>query len=241
MTAITAADKPSHTFAYTPVDLLSSYTPLKVGKKTTKTLYKYNTDRQLTSIKRPDGKIVKLGYDSAGRLSALPKAKLSYDYDVATGNLTTIKKGEDQLIFKYDGTLLTDETWKGGIAGVVSRTYDKNFRVTSNSVNGNNTINLQYDDDGLLTQSGDLILSRNTQNGLITGSTLGNTTDVWSYNGFGEPTDYSVSNNSTPLYHIQHVLDKLGRIIEKTETVEGKTDTYDYTYDLAGRLTKLQK
>ena len=241
ITAITPDGRPTHTFAYTSVDLQSAYTPPKVGKKTTKTLYKYNTDRQLISIKRPDGKVVKLGYDSAGRLSALSKAKLSYGYDVATGNLTTITRGGDQLIFKYDGALLADETWEGGIAGIVSHTYDKNFRITSNSVNGNNTINFQYDDDGLLTQSGDLILSRNAQNGLITGSTLGNTTDTWSYNGFGEPTDYNVSYNGTPIYHIQYVRDKLGRIIEKKETVEGETDTYGYTYDLAGPLTEVTK
>ncbi|MEK9146496.1 MAG: RHS repeat-associated core domain-containing protein, partial [Elusimicrobiota bacterium] len=100
---------------------------------------------------------------------------------------------------------------------------------------------MQYDDDGLINQAGDLILSRNTQNGLITGSTLGNITDTWSYNGFGEPTDYNVSYNGTPIYQIQYVRDKLGRIIEKTETVEGETDTYGYTYDLAGRLTEVTK
>ena len=242
ITAITPDGKPAHTFAYTPVDLQSAYTPPKIGEKTTKTLYEYNTDRQLTSITRPDGKVVKLGYDSAGRLSTLSEAKLSYGYDVATGNLTTITREGDQLIFRYDGALLADETWEGGIAGIVNRTYDNDFRITSNSVNGNNIINFQYDDDGLLTQAGDLILSRNTQNGLITGSTLGNTADTWSYNGFGEPTDYNVSYKGTSIYHIQYVRDKLGRIIiEKTKIVEDETDTYGYTYDLAGRLTKVTK
>lgn len=241
ITAITPDGKPAHTFAYTPVDLQSAYTPPKVGKKTTKTLYKYNPDRQLTSIKRPDGKVLKLGYDSAGRLKTLSKAKLSYDYDVATGNLTTIKRGEYQLIFKYDGALLTDETWAGAVEGKVSHTYNNDFQISFISVNDDNTIDFKYDDDGLLTQSGDLILSRNAQNSLITGSTLGNITDTRSYNGFGEPTDYNVSYNGTSIYHIQYVRDKLGRIIEKTETVEGETDTYGYTYDLAGRLTEVTK
>jgi RHS repeat-associated protein len=241
ITNITPDGRPTHTFAYTPVDLQSAYTPPKVGKKTTKTLYKYNTDRQLTSIKRPDKQTVKLGYDSAGRLSAVSKANLSYDYDATTGNLKTITRDGSNLSYGFDGTLLTDETWDGDITGSVGRTFDNNFRITSNSVNGTNTINFQYDDDGLLTQSGGLILSRNAQNGLITGSTLGNTTDTWSYNGFGEPTDYNGSYNGTPIDHIQYVRDKLGRIIEKTETVEGTTDTYGYTYDLAGRLTEITK
>ena len=45
------------------------------------------------------------------------------------------------------------------------------------------------------------------------------------------------------IYYIctNYIEDGLGRIIEKTETVEGETDTYGYTYDLAGRLTEVTK
>ena len=45
------------------------------------------------------------------------------------------------------------------------------------------------------------------------------------------------------IYYIctYYIEDGLGRIIEKTETVEGETDTYGYTYDLAGRLTEVTK
>ena len=62
--------------------------------------------------------------------------------------------------------------------------YDNNFRVTSRSINGANTINFGYDNDSLLTQAGALTLSRNPQNGLLTGTTLGNVTDSWTYNDF---------------------------------------------------------
>ena len=35
---------------------------------------------------------------------------------------------------------------------------------------------------------------------------------------------------------IDYERDPLGRIVKKTETIEGKTDVYVYEYDPAGRL-----
>ena len=40
---------------------------------------------------------------------------------------------------------------------------------------------------------------------------------------------------------MQYARDKLGRITQKTETIGGVTDVYDYTYDLAGRLSGVQR
>lgn len=93
----------------------------------------------------------------------------------------------------------------------------------------------------MLTQAGALALSRSAQNGMLTGSTLGSIADTWSYNGFAEPTSYSAAYNATPLYNVQYGRDKLGRITQKTETIGGATAVVSYTYDLAGRLTGVQK
>ena len=115
------------------------------------------------------------------------------------------------------------------------------FRVTALSINGGNTINFQYDNNSLLTQAGDLALSRDSLNGLITASTLNNVTDSLSYNGFGELTDYSASASGTPVYSLQLRRDKPERITEKTETIGGATDVFSYTYDLTWRLTEVKK
>jgi len=40
---------------------------------------------------------------------------------------------------------------------------------------------------------------------------------------------------------VQFTRDKLGRIIQKLETIQGVTDTFVYTYDTAGRLTDVTK
>jgi YD repeat-containing protein len=123
----------------------------------------------------------------------------------------------------------------------VSRTYDSDFRVSSLSVNGGNPITLQYDADSLLTKAGDLALSRNAQNGLLAGSTLGSITDAWSDNGFAEPVNYSAAYNGASLYTVQYTRDTLGRITDKSETIGGVTSTYSYTYDFAGRLAEVKQ
>jgi RHS repeat-associated protein len=123
----------------------------------------------------------------------------------------------------------------------MSRVFDNNLRVSSTSVNGAQPIVFQYDQDGLLTQAGDMTLSRTTQNGLLIGSTLGGLTDTTSYNGFAETLTYAAAYNGTSLYNVQRTRDKLGRITEITETIGGVTDTYGYSYDLAGRLTQVTK
>lgn len=43
------------------------------------------------------------------------------------------------------------------------------------------------------------------------------------------------------LYEVNYVRDALGRITRKVETVEGATTTYDYGYDLAGRLESVRE
>ena len=243
MTSLSPPGRPAHTFTFTPVDLMASYVPPNVGAGTNATTYAYNADRQLTQVNRPDGLTVGLGYDTAGRLSAttIARGTLSYTYSATTGNLASIAApGGIGLTYAYDGSLPTGTTWSGPVAGSVTRTYDNDFRVTAVAVNGA-SIPLTYDNDSLLASAGSMTLARNAQNGLLTGTTLGNATDTWTYNGFGEPVEYSASYNAALIFDQQFTRDNLGRITQKIETIGGVTDTYVYSYDLAGRLTGVTK
>jgi RHS repeat-associated protein len=208
------------------------------------TQYSYNADHRLTLSTRPDGQTTTVGYDSAGRLNALTIARgqFGYAYDPTTGNLTTISSPDGiNLAYSYDGALLTGKTWSEPVAGSVEYVYDNNFRLTSTSANSGNAITFQYDSDSLLIQAGTLALSRSPQTGMITGSTLDSITDTWSYNEFAEATSYSAAYNAASLYSVQYDRDKLGRITQKTETIDGATDTFAYSYDPAGQLTAVQK
>ena len=69
---ITPPGRPNHAFAYTPVDLEEQCTPPTVtGVPQPQTQYAYNLDKQLTTITRPDGQLVEVGYDTAGRTSGI--------------------------------------------------------------------------------------------------------------------------------------------------------------------------
>jgi YD repeat-containing protein len=176
VTSITPPGRPAHGFDYTPVNLESNYNPPDAGFSPRNTQYAYNLDRQLTTVTRPDGQTIQLGYEpTGGRLStiALPGSLVTtYAYDATKGTLSTITAPNSTLAYTYDGSLLKQTTWSGTVAGSVSRNYDNNFRITSQSVNGANTISFGYDNDSLLTSAGSLTISRSAQNGLITGTTL---------------------------------------------------------------------
>ncbi|MGH7164138.1 MAG: kelch repeat-containing protein [Nitrospiraceae bacterium] len=247
VTSITPPGKPAHTFSYTPVDLEADYMPPDVGFTPKNTTYSYNLDRQLTLVTRPDGQTLQLGYEpTGGRLTTLTlpgPQTLTYAYSPTTGNLSTITAPGSTLSYAYDGSLLTSTTWSGTVAGSVTRSYDNNFRITSQSVNGGNTIAFGYDTDSLLTSAGAETISRRSDNGLISGTSLGTISDERTYNPFGEVASYRVTRPASPVTYLDvaYTRDKLGRITQKAETLGGQTDAFEYLYDDAGRLREVKK
>ncbi|MFN8441614.1 MAG: RHS repeat-associated core domain-containing protein [Caldilineaceae bacterium] len=243
-TSLTPPGRPAHTFTYSPIDLVASYTPPDVLPGSESTIYSYNLDRQATQMARPDGKVIKLGYDPAGRPNSLTMARgvLNFAYQPTTGNLAGIlAPGGISLSLGYDGGLLMGQSWTGPIAGNIAYSYDNNFRRTASTVNGSNPISQSYDTDSLLTGVGALALHRNVQNGLLSGSTLGNISDTVRYNGFGETISYTAGFGGAALLGFQYEYDKLGRILTRTETISGVVVVFGYGYDLAGRLATVRK
>jgi YD repeat-containing protein len=167
---------------------------------------------------------------------------IRYTYDDSTGQLVTLTAPNGStLSYTYDGSLALSETWGNGpITGTLTRSYNNDFKVTLSSINGN-VVNYQYDNDGLLTQAGDLSLTRQKDNGLLLQTQLGNFTSQRTYNAFGEVVRETVFSGEQVFYNISYQRDKLGRITQKKETVEGLTTTYKYHYDLGGRLVEVKQ
>lgn len=244
LTGLTPPGRPEHKFTYDQLDLTTEYLPPPARLPTSKTTYSYNLDRDPTSIGHPDGKNIAMAYDSAGRVSdiTLSRGGIRFAYDQASGNLVTVDSPDGvRLKYEYDGSLATSETWSGAVAGTLKRKFDNNFRVVETQVNDEAPITSSYDLDGLLTKVGDLTLSRNPQNGLLTGGKLGVVSDSWTYNGFGEPLSYRASATGATLYDVQFNRDALGRIATKIETVAGVRTIFAYAYDLAGRLSQVKR
>ena len=92
------------------------------------------------------------------------------------------------------------------------------------------------------TTIGDLILTYGYPSGRLSGTSLGQISDSYTYNAYGDLVGYAAIYTPTSgpvvnLYSYRLTRDSGGRISAKSETVQGTTKTYDYTYDSAGRLT----
>jgi RHS repeat-associated protein len=245
LTSITPPTRPAHGFDHNEVDLGTQYTPPDVSAGTNVTLATYNLDRQLERITRPDGQTIQYAYDPAsGRLNTVtvPQGMYHYSYQPGTGNLSSVSDPDGgSLAFTYDGSLPTGVTWSREVSGAIGLTYNNNFELTRRTVNGANPVDFAYDGEGLLQQAGSLVLSRNAQTGLLTGTAVGGATDSYSYNDFGEVQSYTARHGGSDLFTESFTRDRRGRITQKVETVGGATATYDYTYDAAGRLTGVKK
>lgn len=243
LTSVTPPGKAAHQFAYTAVNLTDKYTP-PADAGTGATTYAYNLDRDLTVITRPDGKTIGFGYDSAGRPNTIttPTETINYVYDTTTGNVSsaTVQSGE-ALAYGYNGPLLTSSTLSGKVTGSVGRTYDDNFWVTAESINGGNIVDYTYDKDGWATNAGVLSITRDGQAGLLMGTSLENVTDSRSYDEYGEVDGYSAQYKTTVLYSVGYTRDTDERIIGKAETIGTQKNTYTYSYDKAGRLIEVMK
>jgi RHS repeat-associated protein len=232
VTSITPPSRPSHGFTFTPVDLTDQYTPPAVQNGGA-TAYRYNKDRELTLITRADAQTIALDYDTAGRVAKLSTAGtiLNYGYDGAGRLASVANSNGSSLAYTYDGSLLTSQTWTGEVSGSVGLTYDNELRLASE-----NGIAFSYDADGLLTTAGALNLQRDAQTGFLTGTTLGSTSDTWTYNSFGEPMTHAVSIAGSEVLRDEYTRDDAGRITQIAESVSGATTTTAYGYDPAGRL-----
>jgi RHS repeat-associated protein len=243
LTSITPPGRPAHLFTYTALNLGETYVAPDVGAGAGTTTRGYDLDRQVAQVTRPDDDGIDLAYDGAGRLSTvtLPRGIISYDYHADTSTLVSITAPEIVVSYGFDGFLPTQARWSGSVTGSVDISYDDDFRVMSRSVNGSHAVAFGYDSDGLLTAAGALTLTRDGQNGVVTATGIGNVVDTRDYDSFGEIRTYAASYDGVEIFAAQYSTDKLGRIVEKVETVGGTTDTYAYGYDEAGRLIEVDK
>jgi len=244
LSSLTPPGSSTHSFNYTAVDLESQYIPPNLSEiLNPETRYDYNRDKQLELITRPDGQTIDYIYNATtGKLTqtVIPQGSYAYSYSGATGQLAQITAPNNgTLNYAYDGSLLLSSTWSGDVSGRVSQSYNNDFQQIQRCANSD-CVDFAYDDDLLLIQAGSLAINRDAQKGgLVTSTAINNINTTRTYNAFGELDIVAANDGSSVLYRANYSRDNLGRITQQVETVQGTTTTYDYRYDLAGRLEEI--
>ncbi|MDY6974411.1 MAG: hypothetical protein SV775_19180, partial [Thermodesulfobacteriota bacterium] len=231
MTVLTTPSSIAHGFGYDFVNSNTSYQAPLSGAYT----YLYDKDRRLVQTSFPSGNQVNNVYDKT-RLVQIqtPEGNIDLNYSCST-RLSSILKDTESIVYEYDGSLLTSETLGGTLTQTLSYTYNNDFDLQSFSYSGN-THTYGYDDEGLLTAAGAYTIARNAQNGLPEAVTGGGLNLARTFNGYGELDIQSFTVGGQGLTSWNLTRDDNGRITNKTETVEGVTANYVYTYDPMGRL-----
>lgn len=227
-----------HAFTYAWPNLLETYrSPMGAQER-----FAYDKDRRLTRREFPSGQSIQFLYSSKGQLTTLqvPEGSHSFSYDAKTGLMTEVVSREGQrLAYSYDGSLVTRAIWSGVVNGTVRYAYDHDLRLTQISY-GDLTLTNGYDRDNLLTRIGSVSVERHPQNGLVTAFHDGAFQMRFTRNEYGEVATCTVFHGPT-LFQTTYAYDKLGRIGQKIETINGTTVTWDYAYDTEGQLNTVLK
>ncbi len=244
ITAISPPGRTAHRFSYEVGDQpLSAYDPPDVSTSSDITHYRYNRDKQLTRLLRPSGETVDLSYDLSGHLRQVDFSGgyVKYEYAPAASTLAAVSTSTGERIdYLWDGFLLTEERIQGTVEGNVRRHYNSDFLLDELRL-GEWSVSYEYDHDGLLTQVGDLHIDRYPDNGWISGTTLQNVITESEHNEFGDIVHERVLFANQPLYIADYVRDGAGRIVEVAEMIEGQTYRVRYDYDVAGRLSAVER
>ena len=143
----------------------------------------------------------------------------------------------DQII-NYDGSAY--------YGGSVEFDYDTDGRRNSQTLkqygSGSNiNVTFGYDDDSLLETAGNQTLTHDSTNGLLTNVDNGNVHVTYTHNSNGDVATYTAKYNTTTIYTYALTYYNDGRIHTMVETIQGATTSYEYFYDVAGRLSSVKK
>lgn len=250
LTGLTTPSGTHHAFQHNNMDDMSVYQPPKFAAVDGMIQYQYDLDHRLTSVTRSDGSSLIQSYNTKDQLTDQVTDEDAYQfaYHAATGKRSQITNnaGNTVLSFNYDGAFPASQTWAdsvNGLNGTVSYQFNNRFERSQQQLDSRSPIAFSYSTDGDLTRAGALSLTRHAQHGGVTGTQLSRIQDSYSYTEFGQVDRYSAqdANGGSPidLFDVQYSYDKLGRVTQRVETIQGGSTIWDYQYDNSGRLVQV--
>ncbi|MBY6204518.1 RHS repeat-associated core domain-containing protein [Halomonas denitrificans] len=207
------------------------------------TVFSRSPRGHVDGVDRPDGTLLDFLL-TAGRLDARQQPGLgavSWSY---TGSRLSGGTADAISALAWDGRLLVSEAWTdlfaaGDGQATVTREYDETFRPIGETIDGV-TVAFAYDGDDLLVQAGAQSIVRDPQTGLALSRTVDDVTVSHDYDDFGALVGVTATHDTLGiLYDLVVARDDVGRVIQRIETIDGQTTTWDYAYDAIGRLAEV--
>lgn len=248
-----------HTFGFDGHDALTSYSPPVLPSGATDTAWSPTPERGETDdVSYPGGQGVDLTYNATtGLLESAAYDSIgttTYTYR-GSGQLETVTMPQHPLVasepasspltttITYDGPLVTDVATAGfpGGSHTVHFAYDDGdeMALSSIGVDGEAPVVRSYDDDGILTSAGGLILTPDADSGLLNNAAVGVVNTNVARNGFGEPsleTHSWAGAGGSGTFGFTYGYDRESRLTQRVETRGVITETLDYIHDARGRL-----
>lgn len=207
-------------------------------------VYRYNAFGDLTGVETQGSQLIGFGNNRNGdatsvvySIPSLDNFIVEWNHSDTTGLLINAVSSDGiTTIPFYEGEALSGLTWTGAVTGFADIGFDPYYRISSVQIGNEDPILYVYDNDGLLTSVGEVSISYDSDRGTLDTISIGNVEETFTINGFGELKSQVVSVGGQELYSAAYQRDRLGRVVEISETFEGIDTVLEYTYDSSGRL-----
>ena len=229
-----------HGLTYSLVDLLSVYKAPDAPGAGRETKFIYDFDKRLKQKLIAGGQTLNYLYEPAtGQLANIvgsDGSSLSISYFPQKTLVQSLSSESASIAYTYEGNYPLTKTYSvQGKSYQVAQTFTAKGLLNNSQTVGGLTVNFSYDGDELITQAGNMQITRDTLTGRILSMQSGVVLTTRSYNGFGEVSREETTVNGSPFLTLDYLYDNLGRV--KRRTYNGTT-AYDFEYDQAGRLTR---
>lgn len=245
ITGVTPPGRGRHGFSYTPTGMLETYNPPSVSSGATATELTYDRDSKPVRVVRGGIDTLGITYDSTGLVRAVQSTEGRYDFTYYPSGLVkqAAAPSGSTLAYEHAGPFTSRTVWRGPVGGEVAAGYTNDFLLGSQSVAGSSTIAFGYDADLSLRSAGALNIERNASNGLRTATVVGNTRTTIAHDASALLTSLTTTHSSTgaSLYSVSLGRDALGRVVTRTETLQGAPTSWAFAYDSASRLAEVKR
>lgn len=203
---------------------------------TGQTNYEYNDEDEITGVRQGDGSLIKYDYDDFGNIKKMTYAdgsEVKYSYDELDRLTKVTDKDNKATTYEYDdaGNMTKIKRKDGTTSSLTYRSDDRVEEIIHRNKKGKliSSYKYEYDADNfvseeMITQEGKTVVQK------------------YEYDSLGQVTHMTVSgkNKKNELASYAYSYDQAGNKLTSTETIDGKEQKTDFTYDDNNRLVSMK-